>query len=76
MKALQGVAGAAGLLGVSIWTVRAYERQKKLKAVRIGRRILFEESELERFVAERRRVQDAECQDMCARNNEVTHDNA
>jgi excisionase family DNA binding protein len=58
MKALRGVVGAAGFLAISTWSVRKLERQKKLKAVRIGRRVLFEEEELERFVAESKRVQE------------------
>jgi excisionase family DNA binding protein len=75
MKSLKGVVGAAGFLAISTWSVRKLERQKKLKAVRIGRRVLFEEEELERFVAESKRMQAAECQDVCARPDEVTHDN-
>lgn len=52
MEPLQDVESAARLLSISPWTVRAYIRQGKLNPVRIGRRVLLEEAELERFVAE------------------------
>jgi excisionase family DNA binding protein len=54
MQPLISVEQAAGLLGLSIWTVRGYIRDAKLRPVRIGRRVLLEESELERFVAQRK----------------------
>jgi excisionase family DNA binding protein len=54
MKALKSVEESAELLGLSVWTVRAYIRDAKLRPVRIGRRVLLEESELERFVAQRK----------------------
>lgn len=54
MRALKSVKQAAELLGISYWTVRSYIREGKLKAVRLGRRVLVEESELEQFVAESR----------------------
>jgi excisionase family DNA binding protein len=73
MKNLKDVVGVAVFFAISTWSVRKLEREGKLKAVRIGRRVLFEEEELERFVAERKRVQDAACQDTCARHDEV-HD--
>lgn len=50
MNPLLPVERAAELLGISPWTVRAYVRVAKLKPVRIGRRVLFETSELSRFV--------------------------
>jgi excisionase family DNA binding protein len=52
MKALKSVEEAAGLLGISKWTVRNYIREGKLTPVKLGRRVLMEEAELERFVAE------------------------
>ena len=52
MRALKSVEEAAGLLGISKWTVREYIREGKLQPVRLGRRVLVEEVELERFVAE------------------------
>jgi len=55
MKALRSVEEAAGLLGVSKWTVRGWIRDGKLRPVRLGRRVLLSEDELERFVAESQR---------------------
>jgi excisionase family DNA binding protein len=52
MRALKSVEEAAGLLGISKWTVRGYVRTGKLKPVRLGRRVLLAEDELERLVAE------------------------
>ena len=51
MKRLLAVNEAAEILGISVYTVRSYIRQSKMTAVRIGRRVLLEETELERFVA-------------------------
>ena len=50
MQPLKSVEEAAGLLGISKWTVRSYIRDGKLKAVRIGRRVLLCEDELERLI--------------------------
>ncbi len=52
MRALKSIKESAGLLGVSHWTVRKDIREGKLNVVRLGRRVLIEEAELERFVAE------------------------
>jgi excisionase family DNA binding protein len=52
MKALKNIPEGAALLRISHWTVRKYIRDGKLKPVRLGRRVLIEEAELERFVAE------------------------
>ena len=51
MRTLKSVEEAAELLGISPWTVRSYIRDGKLQPVRLGRRVLIEETELERFVA-------------------------
>ncbi len=51
MRALKSIEEAAGLLRISKWTVRAYIRDGKLRAIRLGRRVLIEESELERLIA-------------------------
>lgn len=51
MQPLKSVEQGAGILGVSKWTARKWIREGKLKAVRLGRRVLIEEAELERFVA-------------------------
>jgi excisionase family DNA binding protein len=45
---------AGEVLGISKWTVRSYIRDGKLKPVRLGRRVLIEEAELERLIAEGR----------------------
>jgi excisionase family DNA binding protein len=50
MNQLLNVEQTARLLGISTWTIRAYIRDRKLNAVRIGRRVLLEPSEIERFV--------------------------
>jgi len=52
MKPLYDVNGAAQMLRISPWTIRAHIRNGKLTPVRIGRRVLLEEAELERLVAE------------------------
>jgi len=52
MKALYDVKAAAQVLAISHWTVRVYIRERKLKAVRLGRLVRLEEQELERFVAQ------------------------
>ena len=43
---------AARLSGLSIYTIRAYERKGLIKATRIGRRVLITVSELERVLRE------------------------
>ncbi len=52
MNALRSVEEAARLLGISKWTVRGYIRDGKLRPVRLGRRVLLSEEELERLVAQ------------------------
>ncbi len=74
LQQLRSIEEAARLLGISPWTVRAYIKTGKLKPVRLGRRVLVEEAELERFVAENKKAQEAECQDMCAHRGEVAND--
>jgi excisionase family DNA binding protein len=54
MNALLSVERAASLLGISPFTVRLYLRHQRLTPVRIGRRVLLEESELQRFIDEAR----------------------
>jgi excisionase family DNA binding protein len=51
MKALHDVKGAAQLLAVSPWTIRAYIRQGKLQPVRLGRLVRLDEEELNKFIA-------------------------
>jgi excisionase family DNA binding protein len=50
MKGLLNIDDAAGFLGLSPWTVRLYVRNNTLAHVKIGRRVLIEIEELERFV--------------------------
>jgi excisionase family DNA binding protein len=50
MIPLRNVVDAARLLSISPWTVRAWIKGGKLRPVRLGRRVLLEESELERFI--------------------------
>jgi len=50
MESLKSIEQAAEVLALSPWTVRAYVRQGKIRPVRIGRRVLLEESELRRIV--------------------------
>jgi len=52
-----GVGDAATVIGLSVWTVRKYIRQGKIRALRIGRRVLVEPAELERLI-ERGRIGD------------------
>jgi len=54
MKPLKSIEQAASLLGLSIWTVRAYIREGKLRPVRLGRRVLLEEDQLEKLINEGR----------------------
>jgi excisionase family DNA binding protein len=56
MEPLLTIDKAAELLGISPWTVRAYIRDQKLRAVHIGRRVLIEQPELRRFVEQARLV--------------------
>ena len=45
-----GILEAAESLGLSHWTIRLYIRQGRLKAVKIGRRVLIEPAELQRLI--------------------------
>ena len=47
---LWNVEQAAAALAISPWTIRAYIRQGRMIPVRIGRRILFEPAECQRFL--------------------------
>lgn len=77
MKPLKSVEEAAGLLGISPWTVRSYVRDGKLRPVRLGRRVLLEEAELERFIERSKRVQEAQLQEMHNnRESDVVTENA
>lgn len=52
IEPLLSVEAAAEVLSISPWTVRAYLRRGKRRAVRIGRRCLIEPEELRRFIAD------------------------
>jgi excisionase family DNA binding protein len=54
MESLLSIEGAARLLGISPWTVRRYIATKKIRIVRIGRRVLLAQQELQRIVNEGR----------------------
>jgi excisionase family DNA binding protein len=51
MNQLRNLKSAAAVLGISPWTVRSFISKGQLTPVRIGRRVLLEESELERFIS-------------------------
>jgi len=51
-KLLSVEAAAQALGGISPWTVRAWLSQRKLLKVKIGRRTMIAESELERFLSD------------------------
>lgn len=55
-KLLLDVKDAAQAVSISPWTIRRYITLGKLKAVRIGRRVLIEPSELERLIETGRKV--------------------
>jgi excisionase family DNA binding protein len=56
MNQLLSVEDAACRLAISPWTLRGLLRAGKLNPVRIGRRILVSESDLERFIEESTRT--------------------
>ena len=49
-----GLKEAAEAVGLSHWTLRAWVRQGKVQAVRLGRRVLIEPSELQRLIEQGR----------------------
>ena len=61
MNQLLSIEAAARLLAIPPWTVRAYLKEGKLFPVRIGRRVLLEESELLRFIEQSRASQMPSC---------------
>lgn len=64
MRALKTIPEAAELLRISHWTVRKDIRDGKLTPVRLGRRVLLEEAELERFVAESKKSKKSNAKDI------------
>jgi excisionase family DNA binding protein len=51
---LLGLKEAAEAVGLSHWTLRQYVREGKVKAIRLGRRVLIEPDELKRLVEQGR----------------------
>jgi excisionase family DNA binding protein len=49
-----GIKDAAARLGISHWVLRKYVREGKVRAVRIGRRVLIEPGELQRLIEQGR----------------------
>lgn len=54
MEPLLDCEKAAELLGISAWTVRKWLSTNKLRAVRLGRRVLIEHAEIRRLIEEGR----------------------
>jgi excisionase family DNA binding protein len=55
MTLATGIKDAAASLGISHWTLRAYIRTGRIKAIRIGRRLLLEASEIQRLLEQGRK---------------------
>jgi len=51
-----GINEAARVIGLSPWTIRKYIANGKIAAIRIGRRVLIEPSELLRLIEDARRT--------------------
>jgi excisionase family DNA binding protein len=51
-----GLREAAASVGLSPWTLRAWIRQGKVAAVRLGRRVMIEPAELQRLIAAGRKA--------------------
>jgi len=60
MTQLLDVKDVAKLLRISPYTIRAFIRDGRLRPIRLGRRVLLEESELERFVEEAKGLPDSQ----------------
>lgn len=58
MDSLLDIPAVARALNLSPWTVRRKIAEGQLKALRIGRRVLIEPAEVERFVAAARQTTD------------------
>jgi excisionase family DNA binding protein len=49
-----GIRDAAKAVGLSVWTLRGWIRQGKLRCVRLGRRVMVEPGELRKLVEQGR----------------------
>jgi len=74
MKQLFDVNSAARLLSISPWTVRSYIHNGKLRPVRLGRRVLLEEAELERLITDSQGATEAELE--ANKNREINREAA
>lgn len=54
LEPLMNIAETADILRRSHWTIRRDLREGKIRCVRVGRRILFEQVEIRRFIAKYR----------------------
>ena len=59
-----GVREAAGMLGVSPWSIRRWVRLGRLPAVKLGRRTVVELAALDRFIASNRTGGDQDAYDL------------
>lgn len=57
MEQLYDIPTAAGLLCISAWTLRSYIAKGIVQPVRIGRRVLLDQSELEHLVSRGKQVE-------------------
>jgi excisionase family DNA binding protein len=65
---LYDIRESAGRLSISPWTVRLWIRTGRISAVRIGRRVLVESSEISRLIDS--------CRTHAARPSSVVHEGA
>jgi excisionase family DNA binding protein len=54
MEQLKSIEETADTLGLSAWTVRRYVQTGKIRPVRLGRRVLIEQSEIQRVIEDGR----------------------
>ena len=52
MESLLNVSEASKVLNISKWTLMSYTRKGKLACVRIGKRLLWEQETLSKFIAD------------------------
>jgi excisionase family DNA binding protein len=59
-----GIRDAAKAVGLSVWTLRGWIRQGKLRCVRLGRRVMLEPGALRNLVEQGRSVGDSNVYDL------------